>query len=141
MTRGGLTLRLRLQVTGRVSQRDVVDHLSGNRELLALLDKLATRVQRVARTLVGVKTGTLLATIRKNPGRTPRGPHVDVTAGHPGVTPYMWWHHQGTPPHVIVPRRKQALRFTSGGRVIFATKVNHPGTVGTKFLTRALDAL
>lgn len=35
---------------------------------------------------------------------------------------------RGTRPHVIRPRVKKALRFTKGGAIIFATKVNHPGT-------------
>lgn len=35
---------------------------------------------------------------------------------------------RGSRPHLIVPRRASALRFTVGGRVIFARSVNHPGT-------------
>lgn len=42
--------------------------------------------------------------------------------------------HQGTPPHVIRPRRAQALRFEAGGEVVFATVVNHPGTAARPFL-------
>jgi hypothetical protein len=46
----------------------------------------------------------------------------------------------GTPPHVIRPRRARALRFTASGRVVFATRVNHPGTRPNPFLLRALEA-
>lgn len=35
----------------------------------------------------------------------------------------------GTPPHVIRPRRKDALRFVpAGGGAVFARAVKHPGT-------------
>ena len=35
-----------------------------------------------------------------------------------------------TKPHVIVPVNKKALRFTMGRTIVFARKVNHPGTKG-----------
>jgi len=41
---------------------------------------------------------------------------------------------QGTRPHVIVPVRAVALRFVINGRVIFASKVNHPGTQPMPFM-------
>lgn len=51
--------------------------------------------------------------------------------------PYV---HQGTPPHIIEPRIKKALRwFTSQGEVRFAKRVHHPGYKGDPFLFRALD--
>lgn len=35
----------------------------------------------------------------------------------------------GTPPHIIRPKNKKALRWTGpGGKPIFAKRVNHPGT-------------
>lgn len=43
----------------------------------------------------------------------------------------------GTPPHVIVPKRAKALRFNIGGRTVFATKVNHPGTQPRPFMAQA----
>jgi len=33
-----------------------------------------------------------------------------------------------TPPHVIEPKKAQALAFTVGGKQIFAKRVNHPGS-------------
>lgn len=33
-----------------------------------------------------------------------------------------------TPPHVIVPKLKKALKFRKGADTIFAKKVNHPGS-------------
>lgn len=46
--------------------------------------------------------------------------------------------HDGTRPHVIRPVRKQALKFTIGGQVVFAKVVHHPGTRARPFLDRAL---
>lgn len=44
----------------------------------------------------------------------------------------------GTAPHVIKPRRKKALRFvSSSGNIVFAKKVNHPGTKATHWFDNA----
>jgi hypothetical protein len=47
---------------------------------------------------------------------------------------------QGTRPHTIVPRRARMLRFywPRVGRVVFARRVNHPGTKPNQFYQRAL---
>ncbi|MCZ2439653.1 MAG: hypothetical protein LC119_05695 [Burkholderiales bacterium] len=46
----------------------------------------------------------------------------------------------GTKPHIIRARRKQFLRFTVRGRVVFARRVRHPGTKPYRFLYNATDA-
>jgi hypothetical protein len=53
------------------------------------------------------------------------------------------WHHEGTVPHVIVPVRAPRLVFWSSraGRVVYATRVNHPGTQPNRYLTDALAVL
>lgn len=105
------------------------------------LDAASGRVLASARSLVGVRSGTLVASLRRERGQTAAGPFVDVIAGVPRLTGYLGVHHFGTPPHVIVPRRRRALRFVSrGGRVVFARRVTHPGSAGSYFLTRALRA-
>lgn len=48
------------------------------------------------------------------------------------------WVINGTRPHQIRPVRAQALRFTTGGRIVFAKLVNHPGTQPNDFLGKAL---
>lgn len=48
--------------------------------------------------------------------------------------------HEGTRPHVIEPRRKKALRWTDGGRFVFARRVKHPGTKADPYIYDALDA-
>lgn len=105
------------------------------------LDELSLRVLASARTLVGVKTGLLLSTIRRESGHGPTGPYRDIVAGRSGLTPYLGFHHDGTVPHVIAARRKKTLRFIWHGRVVYRRMVHHPGTKGTFFLTRALDAI
>lgn len=44
------------------------------------------------------------------------------------------------PPHIIRPRRAQALRFVIGGQVVYAKVVHHPGSTvkARPFLDRAL---
>lgn len=105
------------------------------------LDRASLLVLNRARLLVGVRKGTLLSSLRREEGVGPTGRYVDVVAGVPGLTTYLGYHHDGTPPHQIRARRRKTLRFISGGRVVFRVRVNHPGTRGTRFLTRALDAI
>lgn len=104
------------------------------------LEARSRRVQSRARMLVGVRSGTLLASIRREQGVGPRGLYWDILSGVPGLTTYLMDHHDGAPPHVIRPRRRKALRFVSGGQIVFAREVHHPGNRGTRFLTRALEA-
>lgn len=108
------------------------------------LDDMSRRVLVAAQRGVGVRSNTLLLTIRRGPYEDrPRGPYRDVIAGKTGLTRYLGFHLRGTEPHVIVPRRRRrkALRFTSGGSVVFARRVQHPGSRANPFLTRALEVL
>lgn len=57
--------------------------------------------------------------------------------GHdPNIAPHARFVHWGTRPHLIVPKRKKALRWPSGGRFFFARKVNHPGNRSDAWLVR-----
>lgn len=51
---------------------------------------------------------------------------------------YAAYVNDGTRPHIIRPKTKQALRFVIGGRVVFAKVVHHPGTRARPFLDDAL---
>lgn len=54
--------------------------------------------------------------------------------------PHARYHHDGTSPHVIRPVRARMLRFTVGGRVVFASIVQHPGTKANPYLVDAARA-
>lgn len=101
------------------------------------LDARMLRAQIGAERTVRVRTGTLLATIRKERTRVRRFPAVDVKAGRTGMK-YTMVEHDGSPPHIIRARRAKMLRFVSNGQVVFRKQVRHPGTTGTQFLTKNL---
>ena len=44
----------------------------------------------------------------------------------------------GTPPHVIKPKSKKALKFKKGKKDIFSKKVNHPGTRPNPFVQNVI---
>lgn len=48
------------------------------------------------------------------------------------------WHHDGTDPHIIRPRRKPRLVFYNGSHVVATLLVRHPGTEPNPFLTDSL---
>lgn len=55
-------------------------------------------------------------------------------------TPYALFVHEGTKPHVIEPKSAKVLAFQPHGSfgVVFARRVNHPGTQRQPYLTDAL---
>lgn len=68
--------------------------------------------------------------------------HGDMKASGTVFTtlPHAIYLHTGTKPHVIVPKRKKALRFVKNGAFIFARRVHHPGTKGDTYIYDAMDA-
>ena len=53
--------------------------------------------------------------------------------------PYALFVHWGTKKHEIKPKKRQYLRWSSGGKFVFSKEVHHPGYKGDTFLTLALD--
>lgn len=49
--------------------------------------------------------------------------------------------HEGSRPHKIVPRNAKALKFTIGGRTVFARSVWHPGTTANPFIEAGIFAV
>jgi hypothetical protein len=98
-------------------------------------------VLNAARSLVRVRTGRLRETGRTESGMSALGQYRDVVFGREGLTPYLGYELEGTTPHIIRPSRRKVLRFISGGRVIYSSRVFHPGTSGSHFLTRAMEVL
>lgn len=94
--------------------------------------KRGIRLQRLAQNQVGRKTGNLRSTITSDVGADVRG--VVLTVGSSSKIARI--HHDGTRPHIIRPKRVGgALRFSSGGRIVYARRVMHPGTKPNHYLT------
>jgi HK97 gp10 family phage protein len=91
------------------------------------------KIRTTAQSLVPVKTGMLKKSITMDISGTP--PIGKVMVGQP----YGKYVEYGTAPHTIVPVRAKALRFAVGGDIVFAKKVNHPGTKGKPFMEPALE--
>lgn len=99
------------------------------------MDDLGRRIVANARRRVNVRSGALRDSIgyRIIDGGDQLRLRIFATA------PHARWVHDGTRPHEIRPRHARALRFRTGGRVVFAQRVWHPGTRGTKFLAKAVE--
>lgn len=95
------------------------------------ITKLGQRVAMLARFQVGVDTGALRRSI--NFRLVQRGGGLTAVIGSNNRIALM--HHQGTRPHIIVPRRAQTLRFYSRGRIVYSKLVHHPGTKPNRYLT------
>ena len=99
------------------------------------LEVAARQVMNRAKVLAPVRTGRLRASIRVESRRTATL-RSKFTIG--SDVEYAAFVNDGTRPHIIRPRRAQALRFVIGGRVVFAKVVHHPGTRARPFLDKAL---
>lgn len=53
------------------------------------------------------------------------------------VTPYAWFVHEGTRPHIIRVKRAKVLASKKG--IIFGPVVHHPGTKPNPFVERTAD--
>ena len=104
-----------------------------------LMRNLALSAIREQKALVPRKTGNLGRSIGI-------GAVTDRLAETVATANYAVFVELGTKPHVIVPRVKKVLRFAtggnatlsgrprSGGQVVFARRVNHPGTRAQPFM-------
>jgi len=54
------------------------------------------------------------------------------------ATDYAAAVHEGSAPHIIRPRKKQALKFKIGGRIVIVRSVRHPGARAQPWLATAL---
>lgn len=88
-----------------------------------------------AKILAPVDTGRLRSSVRY----VVRGRALGVTGELRSDVSYAQFVNDGTPPHIIRPRRPGGvLRFrAAGGQVVFARFVRHPGTRARPFLTEA----
>jgi hypothetical protein len=98
------------------------------------MERRVRRVEAQARRLAPGSMGrgnNIRVALQRGPGGDFRGV---VSVHHPAALHVIY----GTRPHLIRPRRAQALRFTVGGRVVYAKLVRHPGSQGRNFLAMAL---
>lgn len=96
------------------------------------------RVRRVEEEAIRRAPGSMKQGIRVSIERGPGGEFRGrVTSTHPATIFVV----NSTRPHRIYPRRPGGvLRFTVGGRVVYARYVDHPGTRAQPFLQEALRA-
>lgn len=92
--------------------------------------KLAEIVLKAVKSQSPVKTGALKTSLKW----TPMG-KIDVLWG----LEYGRYIITGTRPHVIEPKNAKALRFEINGQIVFAKRVNHPGTKANDFRKKGLE--
>lgn len=98
--------------------------------------KAKTFFDLVSQTVDGgtpVDSGELLAANRF----TRNGNNVVIENGKEYAAPV----HEGSRPHKIVPKKASALKFTIGGRTVFARSVWHPGTTANPFIEAGIFAV
>lgn len=90
-----------------------------------------------AKSSVGYKTGQLRRSIHKRHQGNSKGQFMQIGSW---TVPYALSHHQGTRPHLILPKEPGGiLVFGSGSRVVRTPgPVKHPGTKANHYLTREL---
>lgn len=121
--------------TIRVEESGIAElFYSPNGDVYKYMEEQAKRIVFLAKRKVGKKTHALEQSISYRMLRNPDGVYIEVTASnHVALL-----HHEGSRPHVILPRRGRALRFKSGGMVVYARRVLHPGTRPNPYLVTAL---
>ena len=106
--------------------------------------------QKLRQAMIASTTGVQNAAKKKRPGsfknqtgdlrrsisRRVEGAHKGVVFTDMKYAPYVEF---GTKPHVIRPKTKKMLAFRVGGKMVFARKVNHPGTRAYNYMRDAFE--
>ena len=96
---------------------------------------VGTELVNKARAQVGKKTGALARSIGMSVSGATYGVKLSVYARDKNA----FRHHEGTRPHVILPKNPGGvLIFGKGGRVVKTKRVMHPGTKPNRFLSDQL---
>jgi hypothetical protein len=100
------------------------------------LEKRGDYAVKAAQREVGVKTGKLRASIHKRHTGNFTGQYLWIGS----TVNYAYMHHEGTRPHVIMPKTPpKMLRFSSKGRMVITPgPVLHPGTKPNPYLSNQL---
>lgn len=101
------------------------------------VQRLVRATANSAKVKAPVRTGVLRNSITYP--ATPTVTGMKVSSEVVATAPYAKFVHDGTRPHVIKPRNASVLRFPSGGGIVYAAHVNHPGTRARPFLRNALN--
>ena len=96
------------------------------------MHNLGAKIVMDAKKQVGVKTGYLRSSIfMQHTSSSYRGQTLKIGSG----LSYAYMHHQGTRPHVILPKDGGVLVFRKGAAIIRTEKVMHPGTKANRYLS------
>lgn len=98
------------------------------------LDRRLRTLQYRARATAGIRTGELRRRMEIQRRVIRQG--LEGKVGSP--VRYAAAHHEGARPHVILPKKAKYLRFTVAGKIVFASRVNHPGNRPNPYLARWL---
>lgn len=107
---------------------------SPNQDIGRYIYSLGLELYYLAKADVPKRTGHLAQSIDVNYSRGRVDPSVTIAA----KARYAYYVHEGTLPHVIRAKTGRSLRFVYNGRVVYARKVNHPGAMPDRFLSRHL---
>jgi hypothetical protein len=120
----------------RINDKTLLTYLNTSAgPLWGALDRRASEVQKLAQGKVGVRTGALRASIYKRHLGNFTGQYIVIGSDKS----YAKDHHNGTRPHKILASPGGKLSFSAGGRRVFASSVNHPGTKPNPYLTPFLS--
>jgi hypothetical protein len=99
------------------------------------LAKRAYIIETAAKQQVGVQTGRLRNSIKTKTFRTTTGQGVSVGS----EVSHALIHHEGSRPHVILPKVQGGklvfMGGTGGTKLIVTDRVNHPGTRPNRYLS------
>lgn len=118
----------------RLNLNQAALHRVGMERAKMLVNKITRQTLNRSAVLCPVDTGRLRASgsMRIAERGSSVVGQVEYTANYAAAV------HNGTRPHVIVPRRGRSLRFQVGGRTVYARRVRHPGTPARPYLATAL---
>lgn len=141
-SRGGAVIRTATQVQFtyrfkglRLYEPEFTNMINGDDGLVGrYMKRKARAIVSAAKAQAGYKTGALKKSIHFR--------HTTHAYGHKlwigSRLSYAYMHHEGTKPHLILPKKSEVLRFTKGSRVIYSRGVNHPGTKPNRYLSNQL---
>lgn len=92
---------------------------------------LGQKIEAAAKSQVGVRTGTLRASIHTRHSRDGRGQYLKIGS----EVKHALAHHEGTKPHMIYQDPTKMMRFVRKGQIVYAHSVFHPGTKANRYLS------